>query len=101
MLLYHSSKSLPSRYLANANVEIKLCKAQAMPISIYQSLPVGMPNIAQNPNTKIPKISIATTLSAGVGPFRMRQRQNTAQKKSIEKLCFKSVDCHSNTEGSG
>jgi len=99
--LSHSSKFLPSRYLAKAKVEIKLCNAQAIPISMYQSLPVGIPNIAQKPKTNIPKISIATALSAGVGPFIIRQRQNKAQKKSMEKQRFRRTDCHSNKEGKG
>lgn len=97
----HSSKFLPSKYLAKAKVEMKLCKAQAIPISIYQSLPVGIPKIAQKPKTRMPKISMVTARSAAVGPRKIRHRQNMAEKNRMRKLRFKSGDCHSNNEGKG
>ena len=60
---------------------MKLCNAQAMPISIYQPLPVGMPRIAHNPTIRIPRMSIATALSAAVGPLNTRNKQKIKHSK--------------------
>ena len=70
-------------------------------MSMYQSLPVGIPNTAQNPKIKIPKISKATALSADVGPANILHKQKEAQSRRIRKTLFRNTDCHSSKEGIG
>lgn len=86
---------------AIANIEIKLCKAQAIPISMYHSLPVGIPNMAQKPRIRIPKISSAATLSAAVGPKAIRRKQNPPLKSMIIKTLCRSFDCQPISVGKG
>ena len=65
----HSSRAFPSICLASARDPMKLCKAQAIPISMYHDRPVEMLKIAQKPTMRIPKVSTATIRSAAVGPL--------------------------------
>ena len=63
---------------------MKLCKAQAIPISIYQDRPVEMLKIAQNPTIRIPKISTATIRSAAVGPLLILNKHMPEAKKEYK-----------------
>ena len=56
-------------------VDINDCKAQAIAISMKKSYFVNTAKIPQKPIIRIPKMSIPTTLSAGVGPIPIRHRQ--------------------------
>src|SRR3989338_7330491 len=72
-----------------------------MAISRYQSLPVGTLKTAQNPTISIPIVSMATALSAGVGPNISLAKQSAKHSIRIKKQRDKKGDCHFNREGSG
>ena len=68
---------------------------------MYQSLPVGMLKMAQNPTMSMPSMSMATALSGAVGPRKIRHRHNTAQTNRNRNERARKLDCHSSAEGTG
>jgi len=82
----YSSNFFPSKYFARAIVPMNDRKTHASEISIRNPLSSFIARRAHIPTTKIPIISIATILSANVGPSATLKRQG---KQSATRIIIK------------